>query len=69
MSIIRTAAQEIPKAWKAVFAGITVLISNLILVVGANEGFADITLNEWLVIFLAVIIAVGGVYGLKNRES
>jgi hypothetical protein len=50
---------------KAIAGGLVALAGSLLLVVTGNETFADVTMNEWLL----VIVNTGGVYGVVWRVN
>lgn len=51
---------------KAIWAFFSSLIGGLALVITGHEGFADVTVAEWLVVAGQVVAVVGGVYGFRN---
>ena len=55
------------KVWKAIFAGATQLIGGLILVTVDGGTLGDVSTNQWLVIGSAVLLSVGGVWGITNK--
>ena len=57
------------KAAKAIFAAVIAALGSLATVMVGNTGFADLTTGQWMTISLAVAIAFGGVYGVKNSTS
>ena len=65
--IVTTVVTAVPKFYKAIYAAVVAAISGTILVTINGVGFSDVTTNQWLVIFLSVVFAFGGVYGLTNK--
>lgn len=57
-------------AAKAIYAGAVVFLGSVSsILVGPADGFVDITDGQWVTISLAVLIAVGGVFGLQKAPS
>jgi len=57
---------------KAVFAGLTVLISSttaVLVQIGEGAAFSDVEIVGWLIIFGATLAAVGGVLGLQAAPA
>jgi hypothetical protein len=65
---LQLASQGASRTAKAIFAGLVTLGEGLILVVTANETLLDVTTAEWVIIATAVVVAVGGVYGITNKD-
>jgi hypothetical protein len=57
----------IKTAAKAFLGALTALIGGLLLVITGNEGFADVTTSEWLLVFLQVVGVFSAVYFPKNK--
>ncbi len=64
-----SAASWVKQFWLALFAGLSQFLGGLILVTAGDEGLEGITLNQWLVIALSVLAAIGYVYGLERRNN
>ena len=60
---------EIRKAWKAVYAGIVSFLTGVIAITAGDVTFTEINTNQWLVIALAVVVAVGGVWKITNKTT
>ena len=60
---------EIRKAWKAVYAGIVAFLTGVIAITVGDVSFSEIATNQWFVIALAVVVAVGGVYKITNKPA
>ncbi len=58
---------EIRKAWKAVYAGVVSFLTGVISITAGDVTFTEIDTNQWFVIALAVVIAVGGVWKITNK--
>ena len=54
---------------KAVVSALVTAAVALIAVVGGNEGLSDVTLTEWLAVFVAVGGSFGVVYAVPNRPK
>ncbi len=71
--IVSTVSHAVGTGWKkfgtAVYAMVSVLLSQLILVTVGELGLSDITTNQLLVMALSVLGAGGAVYGLTNGKS
>ena len=68
-TVVAAVDKGIRKVWLALFAGVTQLLSGLILVTVGGGGLGDITTNQLLVIALSVLGAGGAVYGLTSGSS
>ena len=51
---------------KALYAGAVAFLGAVAAILVGDVGFADITAGQWVTIALATVLAVGGVFGLKN---
>ena len=51
---------------KAVAAALAAVAGSLLLVITGNETFADVTVNEWLVVVLNVLGTFGITWGVRN---
>ncbi len=60
---------EIRKAWKAVYAGVVSLLGGVIAITVGDVDLSEINTNQWLVIALAVVVAVGGVWKITNKAT
>ena len=57
-------------AAKAIYAGAVVFLGSVsAILVGDVSGFSDINDGQWVTIALAVLVAVGGVFGLQAAPS
>lgn len=56
-------------AVKAVYAGSVVFLGSVGAILVGDVGFAEITAGQWVMIALAVLVAVGGVFGLQKAPS
>lgn len=54
---------------KAIVAFLTAALGGLALVVTGNEGFADVSTNEWLVLGADVVVTTAAVWGIRNADS
>jgi hypothetical protein len=59
----------IKKAAKAILAAVIAALGSLATVMVGDTGFGDLTAGQWVTIALAVTIAFGGVYGIKNSTA
>lgn len=55
-----------PKYAKAIAAFVMSVLGGLAIVITGNEGFGDVTLNEWLVLAADVVATTAAVYGFRN---
>ncbi len=60
---------EVRKAWKAVYAGVVSFLGGVIAITAGDVSFSEINTNQWLVIALAVVVAVGGVWKITNKAT
>ncbi len=60
---------EVRKAWKAVYAGVVSFLTGVISITAGDVTFTEIDTNQWFVIALAVVIAVGGVWKITNKAA
>ena len=60
---------EIRKAWKAVYAGVVSFLTGVIAITTGDVTFLEIGTNQWFVIALAVVVAVGGVWKITNKPA
>jgi hypothetical protein len=56
-------------AAKAILAAVIAALGSLATVMVGDIGFGDLTAGQWVTIALAVTIAFGGVYGVKNSTA
>jgi hypothetical protein len=59
----------INKAAKAILAAVIAGLGSLATVMVGDAEFADLTTGQWVTITLAVIVAFGGVYGVRNSPA
>jgi hypothetical protein len=59
----------ISKAAKAILAAVIAALASLATVMVGHTGFGDLTAGQWVTIALAVTVAFGGVYGVKNSTA
>lgn len=52
---------------KAIVAFVTATLGGLAIVITGNETFADVTLNEWLVLTGEIVLTTAAVYGFRNE--
>jgi hypothetical protein len=57
------------KAAKAILAAGIAALGSLATVMVGDTGFGDLTAGQWVTITLAVTVAFGGVYGVKNSTA
>jgi uncharacterized membrane protein len=57
------------KAAKAILAAVIAALGSLATVMVGDIGFADLTAGQWVTIALAVTVAFGGVYGVRNSKA
>lgn len=62
------AVTEVKKIWKAVFVGLTALLTGLAVVTVGDAGLSAINTSQWIVIAGSVLVAVGAVYGLTSGD-
>ena len=60
---------EVRKAWKAVYAGVVAFLTGVISITAGDVTFTEIDTNQWFVIGLAVVVAVGGVWKIANKPA
>lgn len=63
-----TAVTEVKKIWKAIFLGLTALLTGLAVVTVGDAGLSVINTSQWIVIAGSVLAAVGAVYGLTSKD-
>ncbi len=61
-----SAVTEVPKIWRAIFLGLTALLTGLAVVTVGDAGLTDINTSQVIVIAGSVLAAFGGVYGLSK---
>ena len=54
---------------KAIYAGAVMFLGSVAAILVGDVGFGDITSGQWVAIALAVVVAVGGVFGLSNSDK
>jgi hypothetical protein len=59
----------INKTAKALLAAVIAALGSLATVMVGETGFGDLTAGQWVTIALAVTVAFGGVYGVKNSTA
>jgi hypothetical protein len=59
----------IKKAAKAILAALIAALGSLATVMVGDTGFENLTAGQWVTIALAVTVAFGGVYGIKNSTA
>jgi hypothetical protein len=59
----------IKKAAKATLAAVIAALGSLATVMVGDTAFGDLTTGQWMTIALAVTVAFGGVYGVKNNTA
>lgn len=69
MATIAPIVNEIRKAWKAVYAGIVAFLGGVIAITTGDVTFTEIGTNQWFVIAMAVVVAVGGVWKITNKPA
>ena len=57
------------QAAKAILAAVIAALGSLATVMVGNAGFGDLTAGQWVTIALAVTVAFGGVYGIRNTTA
>jgi len=57
------------KAAKAILAAVIAALGSLATVMVGSAGFGDLTAGQWVTIALAVTVAFGGVYGIRNTTA
>ena len=60
--------RQVAKAAKAIYAGVVAVLGALAAVLVGDVGIGDLTGGQWVAIVLAGVLAVGGVYGIRNAE-
>jgi len=55
-------------AAKAILAAAIAALGSLATVLVGDTGFGDLTAGQWVTIALAVAVAFGGVYGVRNAQ-
>lgn len=58
----------IAKAAKAIYAGVVAVLGSLAAVLVGDVGIGDLSAGQVVTIILAGVLAVGGVYGIRNAE-
>lgn len=58
----------IGKVAKAIYAGVLAGLTGLGTVLVGDTGLGDLTAGQWVVIATGVLIAGGGVYGIRNAQ-
>lgn len=58
----------ISKAAKAIYAGVVAVLGSLAAVLVGDVGIGDLSAGQVVTIILAGVLAVGGVYGIRNAE-
>jgi hypothetical protein len=56
-------------AAKAILAAVIAALGSLATVMVGNTTFSDLTTGQWVTIALAVAVAFGGVYGIRNSTA
>ena len=56
-------------AAKAIYAGAVVFLGSVGAILVGDVGFDAITSGQWVTIALAVLVAVGGVFGLQAAPA
>jgi len=56
-------------AAKAILAAVIAALGSLATVMVGDTGFGDLKAGQWVTIALAVSVAFGGVYGIKNSTA
>lgn len=56
----------VKKAAKAIFAAVIAALGSLATVLVGDTGFGDLTTGQWVTLASVVVVAFGGVYGIKN---
>jgi len=59
----------VKKAAKAILAAVIAALGSLATVMVGDTGFGDLTAGQWVTITLAVTVAFGGVYGVRNNPA
>jgi hypothetical protein len=54
---------------KALYAGAVAFLTAVGAILVGDVGFGDITAGQWVAIALGVVIALGGVFKLKNGDK
>ena len=57
------------KVAKAIYAGVVAFLTGVLAITAGDSGLSDIITNQWIVIALAVVAAVGGVYKITNKPA
>lgn len=57
------------QAAKAILAAVIAALGSLATVMVGDTGFGDLSAGQWVTIALAVSVAFGGVYGIKNSTA
>ncbi len=69
MAPIAPIVNEIRKVWKALYAGVVAFLTGVISITVGDVTFTEIVTNQWFVIALAVVVAVGGVWKITNKPA
>ena len=56
------------KAAKAIYAGVVAVLGSLAAVLVGSVSITDLSSGQWVTIILAGVLAVGGVYGIRNAK-
>lgn len=59
----------IKKAAKAILAAVIAALASLATVMVGDTGLGDLRAGQWVTIALAVTVAFGSVYGVKNTTA
>ncbi len=65
---VTDAVTETKKIWKAVFLGLTALLTGLAVVTVGDAGLSGVNTSQVLVIAGSVLAAVGGVFGFASGD-
>lgn len=65
---LKVALEYISRAWKAVLAGAVTFTGSLGVVLVGDMGFDDVTAGQWVWIAGATLVALGGVYRVRNAS-